>query len=60
MIGALGVSFADEHEFPASERRFLETVADQCALAVERTRLYGTAATERERLAAVLSGCRPA
>ena len=55
VIGALGVSFADEHEFPASERRFLETVADQCALAVERTRLYGTAATERERLAAVLS-----
>jgi PAS domain S-box-containing protein len=56
VIGALGVGFGEEREFPASERRFLETVADQCALAVERTRLYGTAATERERLAAVLSG----
>lgn len=54
-IGALGVGFGEERTFPPSERRFLETVADQCALAVERTRLYGTAATERERLAAVLS-----
>ncbi|HEY6744087.1 MAG TPA: GAF domain-containing protein, partial [Mycobacteriales bacterium] len=55
VIGALGVGFADPQDFPAPERRFLETVAAQCALAVERTRLYGTAATERERLAAVLS-----
>jgi PAS domain S-box-containing protein len=55
IIGALGVGFVDEREFPPAERRFLEAVADQCALAVERTRLYGTAATERERLAAVLS-----
>ncbi len=55
VIGALGVGFAEERDFPPAERRFLETVADQCALAVERTRLYGTAATERERLAAVLS-----
>ena len=54
-IGALGVGFREERDFPPPERRFLETVADQCALAVERTRLYGTAATERERLAAVLS-----
>jgi PAS domain S-box-containing protein len=55
VIGALGVSFGDVRDFPAAERRFLETVADQCALAVERTKLYATAATERERLAAVLS-----
>lgn len=55
VIGALAVGFADRQDFPEPERRFLETVAAQCALAVERTRLYGTAATERERLAAVLS-----
>ena len=55
VIGALAVGFADPQEFSEPERRFLETVAAQCALAVERTRLYGTAATERERLAAVLS-----
>jgi PAS domain S-box-containing protein len=54
-VGALGIGFVEEREFPPAERRFLEAVADQCALAVERTRLYGTAATERERLAAVLS-----
>ncbi len=55
VVGALGIGFADERDFPPAERRFLEAVADQCALAVERTQLYGTAATERERLAAVLS-----
>ncbi|HST66494.1 MAG TPA: SpoIIE family protein phosphatase, partial [Mycobacteriales bacterium] len=55
VLGALAVGFAGTREFPAAERRFLETVATQCALAVERTRLYSTAATERERLAAVLS-----
>ena len=55
VTGALAVGFVDERDFPPVERRFLETVAAQCALAVERTRLYGSAATERERLAAVLS-----
>ena len=55
VIGALGVGFGQERDFPPAERRFLETVADQCALAVERARLYSTAATERERLAAVLA-----
>src|SRR6185312_12602596 len=54
VIGALGVGFGQGRDFPPAERRFLETVADQCALAVERARLYSTAATERERLAAVL------
>ncbi len=55
VVGALAVGFADAQDFSPPERRFLETVATQCALAVERTRLYGRAATERERLAAVLS-----
>jgi PAS domain S-box-containing protein len=49
VIGALGVGFGEERDFLLAERQFLETVADQCALAVERTRLYSTAATERER-----------
>ena len=44
VIGALAVGFAEEREFPPAERRFLETVAAQCALAVERSRLYGFAA----------------
>lgn len=55
VIGALAVGFAASREFTPAERRYLETVAAQCALAVERTRLYGTVATERERLAAVLA-----
>ena len=55
VIGALAVGFTAAREFVPAERRFLETVADQCALALERAQLYGSAATERERLAAVLS-----
>ncbi|CAA9230919.1 MAG: Serine phosphatase RsbU, regulator of sigma subunit [uncultured Corynebacteriales bacterium] len=55
VVGALAVGFDGVREFPAAERRFLETVAAQCALALERARLYGSAAAERERLAAVLS-----
>jgi GAF domain-containing protein/anti-sigma regulatory factor (Ser/Thr protein kinase) len=55
VVGALAVGFSGGRDFPPAERLFLETVANQCALAVERTRLYGSVATERERLAAVLS-----
>ena len=55
VVGALAVGFTGARRFPPDERRFLETVASQCALALERARLYDTAATERERLAAVLS-----
>jgi GAF domain-containing protein/anti-sigma regulatory factor (Ser/Thr protein kinase) len=52
VIGALAVGFAAAGGVSPDERRFLETVATQCALAVERSRLYGTAATEWERLTA--------
>ena len=55
VVGVLAVGFGTERDFPAEERRYLETVAAQCAVAVERSRLYGTVATERERLAAVLA-----
>lgn len=55
VAGALAIGFAAEREFGPAERRFLETVAVQCALALERSRLYDSVAAERERLAAVLS-----
>jgi serine phosphatase RsbU (regulator of sigma subunit)/anti-sigma regulatory factor (Ser/Thr protein kinase)/PAS domain-containing protein len=55
VIGALTLSFVEPRTFPADERTFLETVAAQCALSLERTRLYETAHTERERLRAVLA-----
>ncbi|HEV7657293.1 MAG TPA: SpoIIE family protein phosphatase [Mycobacteriales bacterium] len=52
VIGALAIGFSTARGIAPDERGFLETVATQCALAVERSRLYGTAATERERLTA--------
>ena len=54
VVGALAAGFAGRRAFPADERGFLETVAAQCSLALERARLYETAATERERLQVVL------
>jgi serine phosphatase RsbU (regulator of sigma subunit)/anti-sigma regulatory factor (Ser/Thr protein kinase)/PAS domain-containing protein len=55
VVGALTLSFGEQHTFAEDERTFLETVAAQCALSLERTRLYETATTERERLRAVLA-----
>ena len=55
VIGALTLSFVAPRTFSADERTFLETVAAQCALSLERTRLYETAHTERRRLRAVLA-----
>ncbi|HZB49942.1 MAG TPA: GAF domain-containing protein, partial [Mycobacteriales bacterium] len=55
VIGALTLTFAGPRRFVADERTFLATVAAQCALSLERTRLYEAAQAERERLRAVLS-----
>ncbi|MFL6127761.1 MAG: SpoIIE family protein phosphatase [Mycobacteriales bacterium] len=55
VVGALTLSFARRHTFAEDERTFLETVAAQCALSLERARLYETASTERERLRGVLA-----
>jgi serine phosphatase RsbU (regulator of sigma subunit)/anti-sigma regulatory factor (Ser/Thr protein kinase)/PAS domain-containing protein len=55
VAGALEVGFSAERVLGPAERRFLETVAVQCGLALERSGLYDRVAAERERLAAVLS-----
>ena len=60
VVGALAVGFAGAHEFPADERRFLETVAAQCALAVERTRLYGRPPRSRSGWKPCWPSCRSA
>jgi PAS domain S-box-containing protein len=39
-IGVLGLSFATVQSFTAEDRTFLLTLARQCALALERARLY--------------------
>jgi serine phosphatase RsbU (regulator of sigma subunit) len=48
-FGVLRLAFLTERVLAAGERLFLEALANQCALAVERARLY-----ERERDAVVL------
>ncbi len=55
VIGALTLTFDGAREFAPEDRSFLETVAAQCALSLERTRLYEVAQSERERLQAVLA-----
>lgn len=39
VIGALGFAFKEIKEFDSSEKAFIETLAHQCALALERARL---------------------
>src|SRR3954451_14593684 len=39
-IGALSLAFPTDRSFDADERRFMATVADLCAQALERARLY--------------------
>ncbi len=39
-IGALSLAFPTDRSFDADERRFMVTVADLCAQALERARLY--------------------
>lgn len=40
VLGILGLSYAEKHEFPAAERVFADTLARLCAQALERARLY--------------------
>ena len=40
VIGAVGIDWSGEHEFAADETAFLESLAHQCAQAIERARLY--------------------
>jgi signal transduction histidine kinase len=46
-LGALVLSFADDHDFPEEDRQFLQAIANQCAQALDRARLYA----EREQRA---------
>ena len=39
-IGALGIAFETERTFCEDERQMIEAVASQCAVALERSRLY--------------------
>ena len=38
--GGLAISFAQPHRFDTEEREFIQTLARQCALALDRARLY--------------------
>ena len=40
ILGALGFSFSDPQKFSEDDRAFLESLAQQCAQALERARLY--------------------
>jgi signal transduction histidine kinase len=39
-VGVLTLTFNEPREFPAEEREFLNAFANQCAIAIERARLY--------------------
>jgi signal transduction histidine kinase len=65
IVGALGLSFAAARSFSQSDRELIETIARQCAQALERARLYEAelaahqAAEEaRRRLAFLASASR--
>jgi serine phosphatase RsbU (regulator of sigma subunit) len=49
-FGALGVGFTDERRLCDTDRRFLEDVAAQCGLALDRARLAAAAERDQERL----------
>ena len=49
-LGVVLVVFADEHHVPAAERELTETLARQCAQALERARLYAAEASARTRI----------
>ena len=57
-LGSLGLIFADERSFGASDRELLATVAQQCAQALARARLYQAEheATTRLRFLVEASG----
>jgi signal transduction histidine kinase len=40
VLGAVGIDWPGDHEFASDETAFLESLAHQCAQAIERARLY--------------------
>src|SRR5262249_51718669 len=59
-IGALAISFAEEHELRAEEREFLTGVGQLVAQALERARLYEALRTSEEQLRVALLAARAA
>jgi PAS domain S-box-containing protein len=49
VIGALGLRFAGARAFDDDDRRFMLTLAQQCAQALERARLFGAEQRARQR-----------
>ena len=47
--GALHISLADSRELSEGERRWLQSIVSQCALALERSQLYDEEQRQRER-----------
>ena len=55
VLGALGFRFERGHRFTDAERAFAMTLADHCAHALERARLYDAERRSREALAVLAS-----
>lgn len=49
-IGTMSFGFAAPRTFDAEDRRFLEALARQCAVALERARLYAATQAQADRL----------
>jgi signal transduction histidine kinase len=47
-VGAIGFSFIDEQQFNEDEQNFLLSIAGQCAIAMERARLFDSERHARE------------
>lgn len=53
-IGVIGISFSHPVSFRQEDRDFLLSLAQQCAQAIERARLYDVVQQERDKLRALL------
>lgn len=53
-LGVLWLAYGEPHRFAESEQNVLTTLAGQAAILVENSRLFHTAESERQRLAAIL------
>src|SRR5262249_15226414 len=51
VFGALGLGFAETRRFDSSDRELMQTLAGQCAIALERTRLQEAERAAQRRLA---------
>ena len=60
VVAALSFSFREPHCFDAATRDFLGTLAEQCAPALERARLYEAGRDAAQRQAALLATMRDA